>query len=184
MKHKLKYLGIGLFVAGVIFSLGERFEIPFVETNKNVTTNSETHFEKEITLLNKTIATLEDEVEQFNNENKLLKSSGNMITDEETDSTTATGNVSTGGHTGAKSNSSSDSSSPTDVVTGTIYIYESVTLYDIGQQVEDLHIIENGRELELYLAKPEYSRSIQKGVFELSSNMTLEEMAKILTGKK
>ena len=69
-------------------------------------------------------------------------------------------------------------------MTGTIYIYESVSLYDIGKQAEDLNIIKNGRELELFLAKPEYSRSIQIGAFELSSDMTLEQMAKILTGKK
>ena len=46
MKHKLKYLGIGLFAAGLIFSLGERFEIPYIESNKNATTYSDAkHFE-------------------------------------------------------------------------------------------------------------------------------------------
>ena len=69
------------------------------------------------------------------------------------------------------------------VVKGTIFIYDNVTLYDIGKQAEDAGILENGRELELYLYKPEYSRSIQKGQFELSSDMSLEEMALLLTGK-
>lgn len=78
-----------------------------------------------------------------------------------------------------------DSATKIDVpiVKGTILIYDDVTLYDIGKQAEDAGIIENGRELELYLYKPEYSRSIQIGQFELSSDMTLEEMALILTGK-
>jgi len=188
MKHKLKYFGIGLFVAGFIFSLSEKFDIPYIESSKNIDTYSEvTQYENEITSLTKTIAKLEDEVQLLKNENEdLLKSSANTTTnDEETDSTATISNVNNGVNTNAETSSSSDSSKSTsNVATGTIYIYESVSLYDIGQQVEDLKIIENGRELELYLAKPEYARSIQKGVFELSSNMTLEEMAKILTGKK
>ena len=69
-----------------------------------------------------------------------------------------------------------------DVVSATIYIYENMSLYSIGQQVENEGIISNGRELELYLSKPEYSRSIQKGAFDLSSDMTIEQIAKILIG--
>lgn len=71
-----------------------------------------------------------------------------------------------------------------DIVTATIYIYENVSIYAIGQQVEDEGIISNGRELELYLSKPEYARSIQKGAFDLRSDMTIEQIAKTLTGKK
>ena len=75
-------------------------------------------------------------------------------------------------------------SSEENVRHGTILIYEGVTLYDVGKQAEDAGIIENGRELELYLSKPEYARSLQIGQFDLHSTMTLEQMAKILTGKK
>lgn len=71
-----------------------------------------------------------------------------------------------------------------DVLSATIYIYENVTLYSIGQQVEDEGIIANGRELELFLSKPEYARSIQKGAFDLRSDMTIEQIAKVITGKK
>ncbi len=38
--------------------------------------------------------------------------------------------------------------------------------------------------MELYLAKPEYAKYIQIGQFELNSSMTIEEIAKIITGKK
>ena len=71
-----------------------------------------------------------------------------------------------------------------DVVSATIYIYENMSLYSIGQQVENEGIISNGRELELYLSKPEYSRSIQKGAFDLRSDMTIKQIATILTGTK
>ena len=70
------------------------------------------------------------------------------------------------------------------VISATIYIYENMSLYSIGQQIEDEGIISNGRELELYLSKPEFARSIQKGAFDLSSDMTIEQIANILTGKK
>ena len=153
MNDKLKYIGIGLFIAGFIFSLGERFDIPYIESSNN----SETaRLKDEISSLNQTITTLEAKIQNSDSEKQTNTS-----------------------------HSKNESSKPdSDIVTGTIYIYESVSLYDIGKQAEDLNIIKNGRELELFLAKPEYSRSIQIGAFELSSDMTLEQMAKILTGKK
>lgn len=153
MNDKLKYIGIGLFIAGFIFSLGERFDIPYIESSSNSETES---LKNEIESLNKTITTLEAKIQNPDNEKQT--------------------------NTGHSKNESSKPDS--DIVTGTIYIYESVSIYDIGKQAEDLNIIKNGRELELFLAKPEYSRSIQIGAFELSSDMTLEQMAKILTGKK
>ncbi len=171
MKHKIKYLGIGLFIASLCFSLGERSELPFIESTNN---SSAKHYEEEIASLNKTIATLKDDVKLLENENN--DSSNIHGNSAETDSTDLSSDIS--------STAADSSNSTAAVVTGSIYIYESVTLYDIGRQAEDLNIIDNGRELELYLAKPEYSRSIQKGVFQLNSDMTLEEMAKILTGKK
>ena len=153
MNDKLKYIGIGLFIAGFIFSLGERFDIPYIESSSNSETES---LKNEIDSLNKTINTLEAKIQNSDSEKQTNTS-----------------------------HSKNESSKPdSDIVTGTIYIYESVSIYDIGKQAEDLNIIKNGRELELFLAKPEYSRSIQIGAFELSSDMTLEQMAKILTGKK
>lgn len=70
-----------------------------------------------------------------------------------------------------------------EVITRTIYIYENMSLYEIGQQLEAEKVVKNGREIELYLAKPEFSRSIQIGAFELQSDMTVEQIAKTLTGK-
>jgi TolA-binding protein len=184
MKHKLKYLGIGLFIAGLVFSLGERFTIPYIESSKNFEAQ---RLEKEIASLNETISTLEEKVQQLNHENEELSKAvaDNTTNTVITESTDATGSTSTGENSANQSNSSSNTSSSTSgVVTGTIYIYESVSLYDIGRQAEDLKIVENGRQLELFLSKPDYARSVQKGQFELSSDMTLEEMANILTGKQ
>lgn len=183
MKQKLKYLGIGLFIAGLIFSLGERFKIPYIESSKNVSANAEIkRYEKEIASLNNAISTLEEEVQLLTDE---VSASDDTTTVSTTESTDKTNNSNTESNSADKTNSSFNSSTSTsEIVTGTIYIYEFVSLYDIGKQAEDLNIIKNGRDLELFLAKPQYSRSIQKGVFELRSDMTLEKMAEILTGKK
>ena len=65
----------------------------------------------------------------------------------------------------------------------TLYIYEGMSLYDIGKKAEDLGLVKVGRELELFLSKKEYARYIQKGAFELTSTMTYTEMADIITGQ-
>lgn len=71
-----------------------------------------------------------------------------------------------------------------DQVEATLHIYSGLTAYDIGKKLEDLGIVKNGLEMELYLAKPEYAKTIQIGQFELNSSMTIEEIANIITGKK
>lgn len=155
MNYKLKYIGIGFIIAGLLFSLGERFNIPYIDSSNN---KEEDRLKNEISSLNQTITTLEAKIQELNPDSEKQTNTSHSINE--------------------------SSKLDSDIVTGTIYIYESVSIYDIGKQAEDLNIIKNGRELELFLAKPEYSRSIQIGAFELSSDMTLEQMAKILTGKK
>lgn len=71
-----------------------------------------------------------------------------------------------------------------DQVKATLHIYSGLTAYDIGKKLEDLGIVKNGLEMELYLAKPEYAKTIQIGQFELNSSMTIEEIANIITAKK
>nr|WP_106779877.1 hypothetical protein [Lysinibacillus timonensis] len=70
-----------------------------------------------------------------------------------------------------------------DVVEATLHIYSGLTVYDISKKLEDLGIVENALEMELFLAKPEYARSIQIGQYELTSAMTIEEIANMITGK-
>lgn len=70
-----------------------------------------------------------------------------------------------------------------EVVEDTLYIYSGMTPYEVGKKLEDMGIVENAIEMELFLSKPEYARSIQKGQFTVSSEMTLEEIANLITGK-
>ncbi|SOC36234.1 MltG/YceG/YrrL family protein [Ureibacillus acetophenoni] len=71
-----------------------------------------------------------------------------------------------------------------NIIEATLHIYSGLTAYDIGKKLEDLGIVKNGLEMELYLAKPEYAKTIQIGQFDLNSSMSIEEIANIITGKK
>jgi len=120
------------------------------------------------------------QVEQLEKELEHAKKELSSIKNEKKDQETTSANKET---TSTEQAEQTQDDETDNTSSGEIYIYNGVSLYDIGRQAEDLGIVENGRELELYLSKPEYSRSIQKGQFELDSSMSLKEMAEILTGK-
>lgn len=161
MKTKLKYLGIGLFIAGLLFSVAERFPIPYIESSLDETAAQQIkQLEKE---KNAEIKSLKAEIKKYENvsPSSEVENDSTIVSEENID----------------------ENKKNEDIVYGTIYVYEDVSLYDIGKQAEDLNLVKNGRELELFLSKREYARSIQKGQFDLDSSMTIEEMAEILTGK-
>lgn len=65
--------------------------------------------------------------------------------------------------------------------TTTIQLYKNITPYIISEKLEDAGIIQNALELELFLAKDEYARSLQIGEYKLHSDMTLKEIADTIT---
>ena len=175
MKQRFKYVGIGLFLAGLLITLNSQFNfIASGSTNTN---------DKALEKKEREIEKLHKQLQEVNEDLKNAKSNENKSKEDNTSNANNT-STETNNNTSFDQNQNASTENKDGVVTGTVIIYENMSLYDIGQQVEDLKILKNGRELELYLSKPEYSRSIQKGSFELSSDMTLEEMAKILTAKK
>lgn len=168
MKLRLKYFGMGLFIAGLLFALVEKLDLPIQIVNNPQSSSDEKNedYEHKISKLEAQITVLQQETET--NGNIAAKTDVNGSKEKVENNSTA------------YEGSSNESNEP---ISGTIYIYENISLYSIGQQVEDLGIVSNGRELELFLSKPEYARSIQKGVFELTSEMTIEQIANTLTGK-
>lgn len=171
MRSSLRAFGIGLFIAGASFTLYNQFE-PSQETKETK------QYEQQVKEYEKKIAELEKQLSQLPEDKEVPSSNTNSQppATEEDEENKDTSTVPTGEATSENNNE--------DIVTATIYIYENVSLYSIGQQVEDEGILSNGRELELFLSKPEYARSIQKGAFDLRSDMTIEQIAKTLTGKK
>lgn len=159
MKKSIRAFGIGLFVAGMCLTLLDYFGF--------TATNDTTRYEKEIKQLEEQLAALQ-------------KTETEPLVDGVPTETAVKENEPT-----AQVQEANEVAPPTEeVVTATIFVYEGMSLYEIGQQVEGEGIVLNGREVELYLARPEYARSIQKGSFDLRSDMTLEQIAKTLTGKK
>lgn len=161
MKKTLRGFGIGVFLVGALLSFGSN--------------NSSFHSSSEENKLKKEIATLEKQLTIANGEIEKLKNS-----EKEVSSINEVEQVNVNNETSSKVQPNKEN----NVISGTVLIYEGMSIYDIGKQVEDIGVLTNGRELELFLSKPEYSRSIQKGQFELDSTMTIEQMARIITGKK
>ena len=156
MKTALRAFGIGLFFAGASYTILDKLDRTPASTDQ-------------------IIAQYETQIEELEAQ---LTEARQMPTKTGTVATQPTEEI-------AEENPVAEpSASSSEIVEATIYIYETMSLYDIGQQVEDLGIVSNGRELELYLSKPDYSRSIQKGAFDLRSDMTIDVIAKTLTGKK
>lgn len=171
MKKSLRGFGIGIFLVGALLYINSQYSIPFIEA-----ADQEESYKKQIAELKKQVSEQQQQISDFNTLAPLQEVAADTVEDaSETKAPDKTEN------NAPEEQQANDDES---VITGTIYVYETVSLYDIGKQAEDLGIVQNGRELELYLSKPEFARSIQKGQFELSSDMTYEGMAKLLTGKK
>jgi len=167
MKKTLRGIGIGLFLAGATFTVIQQFDEPISQEKAST-------YKKEIKDLEQQLA---EAKEQLTNSQTSAPITDTVEAKQENTNNTKEQQA-------TEQIDDTEQSSEENGVYGIILIYEGVTAYDIGKQVEDAGIIENGRELELYLSKPEYARSLQIGQFELHSAMTLEQMAKILTGKK
>lgn len=158
MKKSMRAFGIGLFLAGAVIAGYDQFFADKQTADTKELEQQIKQYEQQIEQLTAQLPKQEPE----NNENTTNQDS-EPATDEK---------------------QSTNKQQDTVITEATIYIYEDVSIYTIGQQAEDLGIVSNGRELELFLAKPEYARSIQKGAFDLRSDMTIDEIAKIITGKK
>ena len=167
MKKTLRGIGIGLFLAGATFTVIQQFDEPISQEKAST-------YKKEIQALEQQLAEAKEQLTTIETAAPIADT-----TKDEQDTSANTKKPQA-----AEQVDKTEQPSVENVVHGTILIYEGVTAYDIGKQAEDAGIIENGRELELYLSKPEYARFLQIGQFELHSDMTLEQMAKILTGKK
>lgn len=167
MKKTLRGIGMGLFLAGAIFTMIQQFDEPISQEKAST-------YEKQITDLEQQLAKAQEQLTNIETPSTIANTpEGEKETTNNTEKQQVTEQI-----------DNTEQLSEENVVHGTILIYEGVTPYDIGKQAEDAGIIENGRELELYLSKPEYARSLQIGQFDLHSTMTLEQMAKTLTGKK
>ncbi|WP_155591558.1 hypothetical protein [Lysinibacillus cavernae] len=156
-KSAIRAFGIAIFLVGALLALAHRFDVNIgLPTQES---SNQDHVEE-----------LQNKLKQANKEIASLKKQLNQIHTEET-STTA-------------SSEQPVEETSSDATTMTLQIYSGITPYIVAQKLEDGGIITNSVEMELLLANAKYARSLQIGSYEVDSSMTLEEIAKLITGKK
>ncbi|MFJ6209910.1 hypothetical protein [Lysinibacillus sp. NPDC092081] len=162
-KSAIRAFGIALFLVGALLALAARFDLNIgLPTKASKNTEHVEELQKELEQANKEIALLKEQAKQAPKEN-------NQKTDAP--------------ETKAKDNHK-PADTPKNATTMTLQIYSGITPYIVAQKLEDGGIIENSVEMELLLANPKYARSLQIGSYEVHSSMSLEEIAKLITGKK
>lgn len=162
-KSSIRAFGIALFLVGALLAIAVRFDFN-IGLPPKASTNTE-HVEE-----------LQKKLEQANKEIALLKEQAKQAPKENNQKTDAPETKAEDNHKPADT--------PTNATTMTLQIYSGITPYIVAQKLEDGRIIENSVEMELLLANPKYSRSLQIGSYDVNSSMSLEEIAKLITGKK
>jgi uncharacterized membrane protein len=67
------------------------------------------------------------------------------------------------------------------VILYTLEIKQGMTISEISNKLEDVKIISDSSDLEQFLKQKEWEASIQIGTFEITSKMTIEEIARKIT---
>ncbi|SOC21149.1 hypothetical protein SAMN05880501_112134 [Ureibacillus xyleni] len=167
-RSSVRAFGIACFLIGAILTITNQYNIPFISSK-----------EDNIQQYKKQIAELEVQLEQANEKLRQAKQTKQNSETVQTKETTAdTKNEAKEPQQESPTTEKSD-----EIITETLYIYSGLTSAEVAQKLKDLGIINNSVEMELFLAQPEYAKSIQKGQFKLNSTMTVEEIANIITGK-
>lgn len=160
-KSAVRAFGIALFLVGALLALAERFDV-----NIGIPTVSSSSADQEV-------ETLQKKLDAANKEIASLKKQASQQPSTEHTSEEATPEEVT-----------EDNIASTNITTMTLQIYSGITPYIVAQKLEDGGIIPNSVEMELLLANAKYARSLQIGSYEVNSSMSLEEIAKLITGKK
>ncbi|WP_054768294.1 hypothetical protein [Lysinibacillus parviboronicapiens] len=162
-KSAIRAFGIALFLIGALLALADRFDMNIGLPTVNSSTDKDVEaLQKKLEMANKELASFKKQATQ----QTATKDSQDDDTPNET-------------HEVDK-----ETDTPSDKTTMTLQIYSGITPYIVAQKLEDGGIIENSVEMELLLANAKYARSLQIGAYEVNSSMSLEEIAKLITGKK
>lgn len=158
-KSSIRSFGVAIFLVGAILALASRFDVNIGLPEKDSSNQQQVEeLQNKLNQANQEIAKLKKQVKQVHT----------------TEETTATNS----------SEPSVKEDTNADDTTMTLQIYSGITPYIVAQKLEDGGIISNSVEMELLLANAKYARSLQIGSYEVNSSMSLEEIAKLITGKK
>ncbi|MFJ7735445.1 hypothetical protein ACIQ2D_03785 [Lysinibacillus sp. NPDC097287] len=163
----IRAFGIAIFLVGALLALADRFDINIGLSSVDPSSNKEiTELQQKLDAANKEITSLKEQLPEKSTAKSASEDKG--LTDNKAEVKEQT----------------KDSAESADTKTMTLQIYSGVTPYVVAQKLEDGGIIPNSVEMELLLANAKYSRSLQIGAYEVNSSMSIEEIAKLITGKK
>lgn len=163
-KSAIRAFGMAIFLVGAILALADRFDVNIgLATVSSSTDKDVAALQKKLDTATKEIASLKEQLQ------KKATPAPESATEEQKDSSPAVEE-----HTSKLGNAT----------TMTLQIYSGITPYVVAQKLEESAIIQNSVEMELLLANPKYSRSLQIGAYEVNSSMSNEEIAKLITGKQ
>lgn len=162
-KTSVRSFGLAIFLVGAIISIADRFDVNIgLPTVASSTETDVEVLQQKLEAANKEINALKKQVTQQVSSDK---QSEEIVHEEATKDNT-------------------DKSTPKDAITMTLQIYSGITPYIVAQKLEDGGVISNSVEMELLLANAKYARSLQIGTYEVNSSMSLDEIAKLITGKQ
>ncbi|TSI08539.1 endolytic transglycosylase MltG [Lysinibacillus sp. BW-2-10] len=164
-KSSVRAFGIACFLIGALLAIGNQFNLPFVSSSEN----KDGQYKEKVLELEQQLEKANKQLAQFDQ----AKSTPEPPQNEAPQKEVASEQIEKPKETKKE-----------EIVTGTLYIYSGLTTADVAQKIKELGVINNSVEMELFLAQPEYAKSIQIGQFELNSSMSIEEIANIVTGKK
>ena len=157
-KSAIRAFGIAIFLVGALLALSSRFDVNIGLPTKEAGNQQQ-------------VEQLQDKLNKANQEIASLKEQLKPVHTTEETSTT-------------NSDEQAVEETNGNVTTMTLQLYSGITPYIVAQKLEDGGIITNSVEMELLLANAKYARSLQIGSYEVNSSMSLEEIAKLITGKK
>lgn len=163
-KSSIRAFGMAIFLVGAILALADRFDVNIGLATVTSSTDKEVAaLQTKLDVANKEIASLKEQLQ------KKATAQPESVAKEQKDN-------------------SPDVVEQTpelgEAKTMTLQVYSGITPYVVAQKLEEGDIIQNSVELELLLANPKYSRSLQIGLYEVNSSMTNEDIAKLITAKQ
>ncbi|MFP3918941.1 hypothetical protein U5N28_14155 [Lysinibacillus telephonicus] len=172
-RSSVRAFGIACFLIGALLTVSNLFHIPLGLSNDS--DKSIKQYEEKITNLELQLKEAEEKIKslELNTQTKEIQAASSENKSESSNEENQT-NQST----------AIEEQPAEDIVTGTLYIYSGLTPAEVAKKIKDLGVINNSVEMELFLAQPEYARSLQTGQYNLNSSMTIEEIANMITGKK
>lgn len=172
-QSSIRAFGIALFLVGAFYAVTEQFDVNLEPLGIKTTIKASADEAKNITKLNNDLQTANKKIQSLEAQ---LSESANAPAINEPSETKTTDKQGDNKQTITESNKNT-----TKDKTYTLQIYRNITTATISQKLEEAGIIQNAIELELFLAKDEYARSIQIGEYQLNSKMTIKEIADTIT---